>query len=110
MRQERKENRSKFPFLFFIFAAVLVSFTLSLFMGQNGILRLQQLRREYDGSMMQNHRLALENKRTGEEIERLKRDPATVERIAREELHFVSPHDIVLLVPTEDPQYSLTPR
>jgi len=73
-------------------------------MGQNGILRLRQLRREYDASMMQNHRLALENKQLGEEIEHLKRDPATVEKIAREELHFVSPRDIVLLVPPEDPQ------
>ncbi len=73
-------------------------------MGQNGILRLQQLRREYDSLMTQNHRLALENRQLGEEIERLKRDPATVEKIAREELHFVSPHDVVLLVPPDAPQ------
>ncbi len=99
-----KENKKKFPLPVFLFAAVLISFTLSLFMGQNGILRLQRLRLEYDSLMMQNYRLALENKQLGDEIERLKRDPATVERIAREELHLVSPHDVVLLVPPEDPQ------
>jgi cell division protein FtsB len=104
MKHASKENKKKFPLLVFVFTAVFISFSLSFFMGQNGILRLQQLRREYDSLMMQNHRLALENRKLGEEIERLKRDPVTVEKIAREELHFVSPHDVVLLVPREDPQ------
>ena len=101
MKRGARKERRKLPLLFIISTAVFVSFMLSFFMGQSGILRLQQLRRDYESMVMENHRLALENRQLVKEIENLRRDPATLEKIAREELHFTSPHDVVLLVPSE---------
>ncbi len=84
-----------------IFAAVLFSFMLSLFLGQGGMLRLRELRAHADQMLMENHRLAIENRKLSDEIHRLREDPATIEKVAREELYFVSPGDLVLLVPRE---------
>lgn len=94
-------EKQKSSVVLLIFAAVFISVTLSFFLGQSGILRLRQLRNEYERLMMENHRLALENRKLVIEIEKLKGDPATMEKIAREELHYVSPNDIVLMVPEE---------
>jgi cell division protein FtsB len=102
MKRGARKERRKLPLLFIISAAVFVSFMLSFFMGQSGILRLQQMRRDYESMVFENHRLALENRQLVKEIENLRRDPATLEKIAREDLHFVSPHDVVLLVPSEN--------
>jgi cell division protein FtsB len=100
--KKRKDEGRRFPVLITIATGVFISFMLSFFMGQSGILRLQQLRRDYDSLMLQNHELAMENRQLVKEIQDLRSDPATVEKIAREELHYVSPHDLVLLVPSED--------
>jgi cell division protein FtsB len=50
---------------------------------------------------MENYKLAIENKKAADEIKRLRHDPALVEKIAREELQYVSPQDTVLIVPEE---------
>ncbi|HJZ11898.1 MAG TPA: septum formation initiator family protein [Acidobacteriota bacterium] len=102
MKKKQEESKSKVPVVAVLFAAVFVSFTLSFFLGQSGVLRLKQLHNEYETLRMQNYRLALENKKAREEMKRLRHDPATIEKIAREELRMVSPHDLVLLVPAEE--------
>jgi cell division protein FtsB len=102
MKKRPEESNNRSPALAIVFSAIVLSFLLSFFMGQSGILRLRQLRNEYDALLMENHKLALENRLTREEIKKLKTDPALVEKIAREELHFVSPHDTLLLVPSGD--------
>jgi cell division protein FtsB len=99
MNESKKKEKRKFPPLFIISAAVVVSFTLSFFFGQSGIIRLRELNAEYERVLMENHKLALENKKVAEEIKRLRHDPALVEKIAREELQYVSPQDTVLIVP-----------
>ena len=104
MANGQKEKQRKFPVLLIVALAVAVSFALSFFLGQRGILKLRQLRNEYERVSIENYRLAMENKETAKEIKKLRRDPATVEKVAREELQFVSPHDIVLIVPEEDEQ------
>lgn len=101
MANEQKDKQKKFPVLIVVSLAVTVSFALSFFVGQRGILKLRQLRNEYDRVSMENYRLAIENKQNAQEIKKLRHDPATVEKVAREELFFVSPHDIVLIVPEE---------
>lgn len=101
MVNEHKDKQKKFPVLIVVSLAVTVSFALSIFVGQRGILKLRQLRTEYDRVLMENYRLAIENKQTAKEIKKLRHDPATVEKVAREELLFVSPQDIVLVVPDE---------
>jgi cell division protein FtsB len=104
MANGQKEKQKKSPVLVIVSLAVGVSFALSFFVGQRGILKLRQLRNEYDRVLMENYQLAMENKRTTQEIKKLRHDPATVEKVAREELLFVSPHDIVLVVPEEGEQ------
>jgi cell division protein FtsB len=101
MANEQKDKQKKFPVLVVVALAVAVSFALSFFVGQRGILKLRQLRNEYDRVLMENYRLAIENKHTTQEIKKLRHDAATVEKVAREELLFVSPQDVVLLVPEE---------
>ena len=99
MPGQNKENKRKSPILILFFAAVFVSFLLSFFLGQSGILRLQQLRHDYERLAIENYQLAVDNRDMRAEIWKLKHDPATIEKIAREELRFVSPHDLVLMVP-----------
>jgi cell division protein FtsB len=43
----------------------------------------------------------MENKKSADEIRKLRHDAAEVEKIAREELQYVSPGDVVLIVPEE---------
>lgn len=78
---------------------VFVSFLLSFFLGQSGIFRLRQLQADYDRLQMENYKMALENRKIADEIQALRHDPAAIEKIAREELHFSSKGDIVLIVP-----------
>ncbi len=82
-----------------IFAAVVFSFMLSFFLGQGGMLRLRELRTESERMQMENYNLAMKNRDLMVEIHNLRTDPASIEKIAREELHYVAPHDLVLLVP-----------
>ena len=100
-RKVRSKEKKKTPFAIWMFAAVLFSFLLSLFLGQGGMLRLREMRAHADEMLMENNRLALENRQMLQEIRRLRQDPAMIEKVAREELHFVSPGDLVLLVPQE---------
>lgn len=102
MNRKRKdeETRSRFPVILVITIAVAVSFMLSFFLGQSGILRLAQMQHEYDRTLIENHKYVLENKQLAAEIKKLRQDPGTIEKIAREELHFVSPHDIILIIPS----------
>ena len=96
---EKKEDKRKFPVLLAVAATVFVSFLLSFFLGQSGIFRLRQMEADYHRLQMQNYRLALENRKIADEIKALRHDPVAIEKIAREELHFASKGDIVLIVP-----------
>jgi cell division protein FtsB len=101
MREKRYRDgeKKKSHVLLWIFAAIVCSFMLSFFLGQVGILRLREMNENADRMQMENHKLVLENRHLMEEIRKLRQDPAMIEKIAREELHFVSPGDLVLLVP-----------
>src|SRR5262245_22033111 len=101
-----KDKKKSFPILIAIFVAVLLSAILSFFLGQTGVLRLRELEAEYNRARMDNYRLAMENRKTANDIRRLKTDPRMVEKVAREELHLVSPHDVVLVVPEPDEEKS----
>ncbi|MCI0414452.1 septum formation initiator family protein [bacterium] len=112
MREKRHrdgEKKKKSHVLLWIFATVLFSFMLSFFLGQVGMLRLREMNENADRMLMENHKLVLENRQLMEEIRRLRQDPATIEKIAREELHFVSPNDLVLLVP-QNPSRASRPQ
>jgi cell division protein FtsB len=99
LRGKREQEKRKSPMALWLFGAVVCSFLLSLFVGQGGMLRLREMRAHADQMLKENHRLALENRKLAEEIRQLGQDPGKIEQIAREELLFVSPKDLVLLVP-----------
>ena len=98
-RKQREKDKKRSPVAIWIFAAVVFSFMLSLFLGSGGMFRLRELREQEEKMISENHRLALENRKLLEEIHQLREDPAKIERVAREELHMASPRDLVLLVP-----------
>jgi|GEM_PF-3028252 len=99
--KERRIEPKRSSFVLWIFGAVVCSFMLSFFLGQGGMLRLRELNAQSDRMLMENYNLAIQNRDLVTEIHKLREDPATLEKIAREELHYVSPHDLVLLVPDE---------
>ena len=82
-----------------IFGTVVFSFMLSFFLGQGGMLRLREMRAESERMQMENYDLAMKNRDLMVEIRNLRTNPTTIEKIAREELHYAAPHDLVLLVP-----------
>ncbi|MCS6798162.1 MAG: septum formation initiator family protein [Myxococcota bacterium] len=66
-----------------------------------GLPRWRALRQELRQLNEHNERLRLEVERLHREIEALRTDPATVERVARDELGLVRPGDLVLLFPAD---------
>ena len=101
MSDQKKEGYPRLQVLLILAGAVFVSFLLSFLLGQSGIFRLRQLKAEYEKVQIDNFNLAHENRKLAQNIQNLRHDAATVEKIAREELHLVSPHDLVLVVPDE---------
>jgi cell division protein FtsB len=97
--KEKRNGNKRSSVVFWIFGAVVFSFMLSFFLGQGGMLRLRELNEESERMVIENHNLAMKNRELLLEIRKLQNDPATIEKIAREDLHYVSPHDLVLLVP-----------
>ena len=97
--KEKRAGTKRASVAFWILGAVVASFMLSFFLGQGGMLRLRELNAESERMIMENYDLAMKNRDLVTEIRKLRNDPATIEKIAREELHYVSPHDLVLLVP-----------
>jgi cell division protein FtsB len=98
-RKKRETEKKKTPVTLWLFGAVSFSFLLSLFVGQGGMLRLREMRAHADQMLLENYTLAIENRKLSEDIRQLRQNQEKIEKIAREELHFTSPRDLVLLVP-----------
>lgn len=63
---------------------------------RSGLARTLQLRRELDGLRARNADLRVENERLGREAEALRSDPRAIERVARAELGWVRPGEIIV--------------
>jgi cell division protein FtsB len=63
---------------------------------RSGLARTIALRRELAALRAHNRELAAENERLGREAAALKDDPAAIERVARAELGWVKPGEIVV--------------
>jgi cell division protein FtsB len=63
--------------------------------GSRGLMQIYQLREERDRIQMSNARLEDENRKTAEQIRRLRTDKQEIERIAREEMMLVGKGEIV---------------
>jgi cell division protein FtsB len=97
--KNKKTVSKRSSMVLWIFGAVVCSFMLSFFLGQGGMLRLRELRAESERMQMENYNLAIKNRDLMTEIHNLQNNPTTIEKIAREELHYAAQHDLVLLVP-----------
>jgi cell division protein FtsB len=81
-------------------AAALVAVTLAYIpyhvYARSGLARTLALRRDLAALRARNQELRAENERLGREAEALRSDPAAVERVARAELGWVKPDEVVV--------------
>ncbi len=77
--------------------------TLAVF-GDHGIITYLELRRAYGEMESRVEKIEKENKRLTREINALRNDPATMERIAREELGMIKPGEILYHVKRSEEQ------
>jgi cell division protein FtsB len=81
-------------------AAALVTFALAYIpyhvYARSGLARTLALRRDLAALRAHNRELAAENERLAREAEALRDDPAAIERVARSELGWVKPGEIVV--------------
>lgn len=79
-----------------VVSALLFAFFL---LGDRGLWDLRRQKQRLSALQTEVSSLAAENTRLEEEVSRLRNDPNASEKIAREELNFVRPGDVVLVLP-----------
>jgi cell division protein FtsB len=70
---------------------------------RSGLARTIALRRDLAALHARNEELAAENDRLTREADALRGDPAAIERVARSDLGWVRPGEIVVVLPTRRP-------
>ena len=70
--------------------------------GWQGVVRLRHMREQLDGLERDNAALRQQAERLTQVIDRLRNDPAYLERIAREERGMVRPGETILKFPSKD--------
>lgn len=85
------------------YAAVSLSLSVLLsgffLLGDRGFLEVRRQKQRLAELQAEVSALAAENEQLEADVARLKVDPAAVEKIAREELNFVRPGEVVLILP-----------
>lgn len=91
-----------------ILAGILICIALLMhgIFGENGLLTLRQKRHDYQSLHQQIQQIQQENQALQKEVQRLKTDPSTIERYAREELHMARQGEIIYMLPQKDPRSS----
>ena len=72
------------------------------FYGWQGVVRLRQMHEQLQSLERENATLRREAERLAQTIDRLRNDPAYLERVAREERGMVRPGETVLKFPPKD--------
>lgn len=67
--------------------------------GQNGLLAYATKRQQHQRLQHQIHALQQQNEQLRQQIHSLKHDPDTIEREARERLHYVRPDEVIVTIP-----------
>lgn len=67
--------------------------------GANGMMVYQHKKAEYQKLQIELQELQAENKQLEEKVERLRSDPKTIEREAREQLRYARPGEVIYTVP-----------
>jgi cell division protein FtsB len=96
----RPERPHVHPLSYVGFSLVL-SFLLFVFFlaGDRGFLQVRKQRAQVGALQAEVSAIAERNETLEREVARLTKDPAAVEKIAREDLHLVAPGDVVLVLP-----------
>ncbi|MGH9512873.1 MAG: FtsB family cell division protein [Terriglobales bacterium] len=72
-------------------------------LGANGMMVYQAKRAELQGLQKEIDSLQKENNKFGKQINDLKTDPKTIEKAAREQLHYARPGEVVYVTPPPPP-------
>ena len=85
----------------FVFTAWLF---LHVMFGANGMVIYRQKRAEYLNLQKEVNSLQKENDRSAQEIKALREDPKTIEKEAREQLHYAKPGEVIYVGPQQPVQ------
>jgi cell division protein FtsB len=87
--------------------AAVAAFTVWLFVhvmfGANGMIVYRQKKTEYVGLQTEIRSLQQENDRYTDQIKSLQTDPKTIEKEAREQLHYARPGEVIYVSPPPPP-------
>jgi cell division protein FtsB len=82
-----------------VFCLLTVAMLLLAVFNDKGLLQVHAQSKKLAATESEIHRLDAENKQLTEEIQALRSDPNTIEKLAREELKLVKPGEVVLVTP-----------
>ncbi|PSH04603.1 MAG: septation ring formation regulator EzrA [Acidobacteria bacterium] len=83
------------------FAALAVGIWMRVLLGNNGWITYQGKKAEYQRLQQEVQKIDEENQRLSAEIKSLKSDPKAIERVAREQLRYARPGEVIYLLPEQ---------
>ena len=83
-------------------AVAVLAMALAVFAGRNAVV-LWQMQREIEAAERDVARLSAQQKKLADFAERLRNDPASIEKVAREEMGMVREGETVLKFPSQPP-------
>jgi cell division protein FtsB len=87
---------TKAKFFLAVALIVILSTLLLIVFGDNGLTDRKRLKARYSEVVSENTAIAKENARLYRQIERLKKDPAYIESIARRELGMIGRNEVIV--------------
>jgi cell division protein FtsB len=91
-------HRRSSPWLRRALVFAICALLLDAFFGDQGVAETRRARAEYAAAAADLQRMKVENAGLREQIRRLEHDPATIEALARRELGFIRPGEILVVV------------
>jgi cell division protein FtsB len=85
-----------------VFGLLTVAMLLLTVFNEKGALQVHAQAKKLTSIESEIAKLDSENKQLNTEIQALRTDPATIEKVAREELKLVKPGEIILVTPSEN--------
>jgi cell division protein FtsB len=96
MRISRKARRELSALLLIFLAA---PFVYILLFGNGGFMELRRMQAALQELQQENQRLREEHQAYLKRIEKLRQDPAEIERVARERYNYARPGDVIINLP-----------
>ncbi len=74
--------------------------------GAHGYLAMRRQRGEHRALELEIQNLQKENDQLKQQIQALKSSPQAIEKVAREQMHFARPGEIIYALPSRDPKHA----